>query len=60
MAEDGEIDHIIRIENKKSHAIVWVRLKDGMEASVYVGGTVRVYFDPVHNKAKAHIKWRKD
>jgi len=58
VAEKGEIDHIIRIENKKSHAIIHVQLKDGTKAVCYVGGKGRVYFDVAHHKIKFHVSWK--
>ncbi len=52
------ITKIIRIENKKTYANVFVRLDDGSEAVVYIGGQVKVWFDDKYGKIKAHVKWK--
>jgi len=58
MSENGEIDHIIRIENHKTYARVWVRLKDGTEAVCFIGGKGRVHFDAAHHLIKFHVSWK--
>lgn len=60
MSENGVIKKIVRCTNKGEYAVVEVELWDGMIAEVYVGGTVKTWFDPAHHKIKAHVKFKKD
>lgn len=58
MSEDGIIVKILSVENHDSYAVVWVRLGDGMEAKVYVGGQVKVWENDYG--VQAHVKFKKD
>lgn len=52
----SRVDKILHIEDHKTYAVVHVRLSDGMEAQIFVGGEVETFFDPKHNKIKAYVK----
>lgn len=49
----------IRYGEGRAYAIADVELDDGSSASVFIGGDVETWFDPQHNKIKAHIKRNK-
>lgn len=57
---EGEIAKIIRCENKDKYAIIIAQLTDGSEVTVYVGGSVSLWFDAAHNKTKAYVKRKKN
>lgn len=58
MSEDGIITKILSMENHETYATVEVLLGDGVVAKCYVGGQVKVWFDPEYNTIKAVVKWK--
>lgn len=53
-----KIDKILFIKYgpERKYATVTALTDENDEVSIYVGGEIEVWFDPAHNKAKAHIK----